>query len=86
MVFADADLDKAAEDAVTFSLFNCGQVCCSVERIYVEVFQIVCVAYYKHLTSPRARASHSRDQPRDPRHLHRGRVQHGQGNKPPRCF
>ena len=26
VVFADADLDKAAQDAVTFSLFNCGQV------------------------------------------------------------
>lgn len=26
VVFADADLDKAAEDAVTFSLMNCGQV------------------------------------------------------------
>ena len=36
VVFADSDLDKAAEDAVTFSLFNCGQVCCSVERVYVE--------------------------------------------------
>jgi len=36
VVFADADLDLAAEDAVTFSLSNCGQVCCAVERIYVE--------------------------------------------------
>ena len=36
VVFADADLDKAAHDAVFFSLFNCGQVCCSVERIYVD--------------------------------------------------
>lgn len=36
VVFADADLDKAAEDAVTFSFFNCGQVCCAVERVYVE--------------------------------------------------
>ena len=36
IVFADADLDKAAEDAVTFSLSNCGQVCCAVERIYVD--------------------------------------------------
>ena len=35
VVFADADLDKAAEDAVAFSLYNCGQVCCSVERVYV---------------------------------------------------
>jgi acyl-CoA reductase-like NAD-dependent aldehyde dehydrogenase len=35
VVFADADLELAAADAVTFSLFNCGQVCCSVERVYV---------------------------------------------------
>lgn len=36
IVFGDADLEKAAKDAVYFSLFNCGQVCCSVERIYVD--------------------------------------------------
>jgi acyl-CoA reductase-like NAD-dependent aldehyde dehydrogenase len=36
VVFADADLDRAAQDAVQFSLFNCGQVCCSVERVYVD--------------------------------------------------
>ncbi len=35
VVFEDADLDKAANDAVTYSLCNTGQVCCSVERIYV---------------------------------------------------
>ena len=28
IIFADADLDKAAHDAVFFSLFNCGQVYC----------------------------------------------------------
>jgi len=49
VVFADADLDKAAADAVQYSLFNCGQVCCSVERIYVdaavkEEFEKKCVA------------------------------------------
>ena len=36
IVFADADLDAAAECAVTHSLRNTGQVCCSVERVYVE--------------------------------------------------
>ena len=36
VVFADADLDKAASDAVANSVFNAGQVCCAVERIYVE--------------------------------------------------
>lgn len=49
LVFADADLDKAAEDAVGFSLLNCGQVCCSVERVYVAQavsarFEALCAA------------------------------------------
>jgi succinate-semialdehyde dehydrogenase/glutarate-semialdehyde dehydrogenase len=35
IVFGDADLDKAAKDAVEYSLSNTGQVCCSIERIYV---------------------------------------------------
>jgi len=35
VVMGDADLDQAARDAVTFSLQNCGQVCCAVERVYV---------------------------------------------------
>ena len=35
IVFEDADLDLAAKDAVVFSLMNCGQVCCAVERVYV---------------------------------------------------
>jgi len=34
-VFADADLDAAAKCAVTHSLRNTGQVCCSVERVLV---------------------------------------------------
>lgn len=34
-VFADADLDAAAKCAVTHSLRNTGQVCCSVERVFV---------------------------------------------------
>lgn len=36
IVFGDADLEKAAEDAVAYSLDNTGQVCCSTERIYVQ--------------------------------------------------
>jgi succinate-semialdehyde dehydrogenase/glutarate-semialdehyde dehydrogenase len=36
VVFGDADLDKAAKDAVEYSLSNTGQVCCSIERIYVD--------------------------------------------------
>ena len=35
VVFDDADLDKAAKDAVDYSLCNTGQVCCSVERVFV---------------------------------------------------
>lgn len=36
IVCADADLDAAADYAVRESMRNTGQVCCSVERIYVE--------------------------------------------------
>ena len=36
IVFSDADMSKAVSDAVTYSLYNTGQVCCAVERIYVE--------------------------------------------------
>ena len=35
VVLDDADLDLAAHDAVAYSLANCGQVCCAVERVYV---------------------------------------------------
>lgn len=35
VVFEDANLEKAAKDAVVYSLYNTGQVCCSIERIYV---------------------------------------------------
>ena len=35
VVFDDADLDAAAECVVEHSLRNTGQVCCSVERVYV---------------------------------------------------
>jgi len=33
IVFDSADLDKAAHDAVAYSLSNSGQVCCSIERV-----------------------------------------------------
>ena len=36
IVFADADLELAVTHAVQNSLYNCGQVCCSVERVYVD--------------------------------------------------
>jgi acyl-CoA reductase-like NAD-dependent aldehyde dehydrogenase len=36
IVCADADLDRAANAAATCGLLNSGQICTSVERIYVE--------------------------------------------------
>ena len=36
IVLADADLDRAANAAAWGGMFNSGQVCLSVERIYVE--------------------------------------------------
>jgi acyl-CoA reductase-like NAD-dependent aldehyde dehydrogenase len=36
IVLADADIERAANVAATMGLFNAGQVCISVERIYVE--------------------------------------------------
>ncbi len=36
IVLADADLERAANAAVSYGLNNSGQVCISVERIYVE--------------------------------------------------
>jgi len=36
IVLADADLEATAAGAVKGAFRNCGQVCCSVERIYVE--------------------------------------------------
>jgi acyl-CoA reductase-like NAD-dependent aldehyde dehydrogenase len=36
IVCADADLERAASHAVYYSMFNGGQTCISVERVYVE--------------------------------------------------
>jgi acyl-CoA reductase-like NAD-dependent aldehyde dehydrogenase len=36
IVCADADVDRAANAATTYSMNNSGQVCISVERVYVE--------------------------------------------------
>lgn len=36
IVLADADLDRAANAAVYYGMFNAGQTCISVERVYVE--------------------------------------------------
>jgi acyl-CoA reductase-like NAD-dependent aldehyde dehydrogenase len=53
VVFSDADLDKAAKDAVDWSLSNTGQVCCSVERVLVaesimETFEEKVLEYAKN--------------------------------------
>src|SRR5216683_6475698 len=54
LVLADADLDVAASAAVWGSYTNCGQVCLSVERLFVEEcvsesFATLCVAKTKKL-------------------------------------
>ena len=54
IVLADADLDVAASAAVWGSYTNCGQVCLSVERLFVEesvseTFAALCVAKTKKL-------------------------------------
>src|SRR6266403_371532 len=54
VVLADADLDVAASAAVWGSYTNCGQVCLSVERLFVEQgaaesFATLCVAKTKKL-------------------------------------
>ncbi len=36
IVLADADLERAANHAVYYSMFNGGQTCVSIERVYVE--------------------------------------------------
>jgi acyl-CoA reductase-like NAD-dependent aldehyde dehydrogenase len=36
IVLADADLERAANGAAFYSMLNAGQVCISVERVYVE--------------------------------------------------
>jgi len=36
IVCADADLERAANTVVYYSMFNCGQTCISIERVYVE--------------------------------------------------
>ncbi|MCH9700812.1 MAG: aldehyde dehydrogenase family protein, partial [Actinomycetia bacterium] len=36
IVLADADIERAANHAAYYSMFNCGQTCISIERCYVE--------------------------------------------------
>jgi acyl-CoA reductase-like NAD-dependent aldehyde dehydrogenase len=36
IVLADANVERAANHAVYWSMFNCGQTCISIERCYVE--------------------------------------------------
>ena len=54
VVLADADIERAAQDAVDFSLANCGQVCCAVERVYVaKAIAQAFEAKVMHLTTER---------------------------------
>ena len=36
VIAADADINRAAKGVVWGIMFNCGQVCAGVERVYVE--------------------------------------------------
>ncbi len=36
IVLSDADIERAANSAVYWGMFNCGQTCISLERVYVE--------------------------------------------------
>lgn len=49
IVFDDSDIDKAAHDAVEYSLCNTGQVCCSIERVYVaeSIYDTFCTKVQK---------------------------------------
>jgi len=54
IVFSDCiDVKKAASDAVTYSLSNSGQVCCSIERVYVadSIYDDFCAAAQEAATS-----------------------------------
>ena len=70
IVLADADLEVAASGAVWGSYTNCGQVCLSVERIFVErtiaePFAARCVERTKKLRLGPGRSRHRR-RPADP--------------------
>ena len=56
IVFQDADLSLAAKHAVLGSTYNAGQVCCSVERIYVDravksEFEQLCILECQNITA-----------------------------------
>ena len=53
VVFSDSDVKKAATDAVSYSLSNSGQVCCSIERVYVaeSIYDDFCEAAKEAATS-----------------------------------
>ena len=60
IVLADADLDIAASGAVWGSFTNCGQVCLSVERIFVEqaVARKICRALRRKNKKAASRSGH----------------------------
>ncbi|MEV0062145.1 aldehyde dehydrogenase family protein [Nocardia sp. NPDC050718] len=63
IVCADADLERAAAGAVYLSLFNCGQVCLSVERVYVV--ESVADEFIRRVREQAAQVRFRRDQAAD---------------------
>jgi acyl-CoA reductase-like NAD-dependent aldehyde dehydrogenase len=63
IVAADADIERAAEQAVWGSMFNAGQTCAGVERVYVEapVYEAFLSAVTARATSLQAGAGGSAD-------------------------
>jgi acyl-CoA reductase-like NAD-dependent aldehyde dehydrogenase len=65
IVLADADLDRAANAAAWGGMFNSGQVCISVERIYVE--EPAYDEFLSKLTAEVGRLRQGSDGARDPK-------------------
>ncbi len=78
IVLADADLDRAAAGIAWGGMFNAGQVCVSIERVYVEA--PVYDEFVAKLTGEVARLRQGQDDDRLPlrcrSHGHRGATRH----------
>ena len=53
LVLADADIDRAAESAVRACFANSGQLCISIERVYVH--ETIADEFLAAFAAPRAR-------------------------------
>jgi acyl-CoA reductase-like NAD-dependent aldehyde dehydrogenase len=67
IVLADADLDRAANAAAWGGMMNSGQICMSVERIYVE--EPAYEEFVSKLTAEVGRLRRGPDDPSDPREM-----------------